>query len=277
MISLDNVSYRYPGGTEALSGVSATLGCGIHLLLGENGAGKSTLLHIMAGLLTPTQGCCLFDGVEVNLRLPSVLSSFFLLGDEMKFPAATINEFSRIHAPFFPHFSREALTEALEAFGMSGDEPLARMSFGTRKKAQIAYALSLRVSVLLLDEPANGLDIDSRRTFRRLMSQFVSPEQTVIVSTHSVSELGPLYDGVIMLRRSRLILAASTAFLLERLTFEAASMPPEDALYVQSELGLWRSVSANTAGEILTDIDYSLLYSALMSPQGERILDILNS
>lgn len=278
MITLDNISYSYPKGKRALTMIRATLGSGIHLLLGENGAGKTTLLHVMSGLLTPQQGRCLLDGVAVDRREPSTQQSIFLMGDEMKFPARSVNDFAGRHARFFPTFSSEVLAEALAAFGMTGDEELDSMSFGTRKKAQMAYALALRTPVLLLDEPANGLDIDSRKVLRRLMSAVVTDEQTVVVSTHTVNDLGPLFDGVLVMRRSNLLLAATTGRLLSRLTFNVASVAPDDdALYVETDLGVFRSIEPNRTGEPLTDIDYSLLYSALMSVKAPALLQLLES
>ena len=276
MITLENVSFSYRRGAEALRGVSARIGEGVHLLLGENGAGKTTLLHVMAGMLYPSEGKCSIDGVDTSLRLPLTQQRVFLLGDEMVFPARTINEFRSIHSQFYPTFSQEMLESALSAFGMTGDEPLDRMSLGTRKKAHIAYALSLRVPVLLLDEPANGLDIDSRKILRRLMSECISPEQTVVVSTHSVVDFGPLYDGVLVLHRSGLILAMTTMAILSRLAFPVTPVRPDDALYVEQELGVYRSIVPNEDSDPMTDIDYALLYSALMSRQSDEILNRLN-
>lgn len=277
MITLENVSFSYRRGAEALCGVSARIGEGIHLLLGENGAGKTTLLHVMAGMLYPSKGECYIDGVDMSRRLPLGLQRVFLLGDEMVFPSRTINEFRDIHSQFYPTFSQEMLAAALSAFGMTGDEPLDRMSLGTRKKAHIAYALSLRVPVLLLDEPVNGLDIDSRKTLRRLMSECISPEQTVVVSTHSVVDFGPLYDGVLVLHSSNLILAMTTAAILSRLAFPVTQTKPDDSLYMEQELGIYRSIVPSNDPDPVTDIDYALLYSALMSSRSDEILNRLNS
>lgn len=275
MITLENVSFSYRRGAEALCGVSARIGEGIHLLLGENGAGKTTLLHVIAGMLYPSQGRCAVDGVSTALREPVTLSRLFLLGDEMVFPAPTINAFRDIHACFYPTFSPEVLADSLAAFGMTGDEPLDRMSLGTRKKAHLAYVLALQVPVLLLDEPANGLDIDSRKTLRRLMSVHVAPEQTVIVSTHSVTDLGPLYDGVLVLHRSHLMLAMTAGAILSRLAFPVTPSRPDAALYAEQELGLWRAIVPNDTPDPVTDIDYALLYSALMSTQCQTVLNHL--
>lgn len=277
MITIENLSYRYRGGALALDGVNAAIGEGIHLLLGENGAGKTTLLHIMAGMLFPTRGACMVNGADPRLRLPLTLAGLFVLGDEMQFPAPTINSFKEMHARFYPTFSAGALEECLAAFDMTGNEPLAKMSLGTRKKAHLAYVLALKVPVLLLDEPANGIDINSRKVLRQLMARHIAPDQTVIVSTHSVVDFAPLYDGVMVLKRSRLLLSSPTSSILSRLTFVASPALPEGALYHEADLGQYRAIVPNETGREESEIDFSLLYSALMSPQGPRVLEILNT
>lgn len=78
MIELKNLSYYYGKSTvAALDNVSARIGSGVHLMLGENGAGKTTMLKCVAGLLLPTGGECLVDGVSVTRRLPSELARVF--------------------------------------------------------------------------------------------------------------------------------------------------------------------------------------------------------
>ena len=73
MIELKNVTYAYRRGFVALDKVTADVPSGIHLLLGENGAGKTTLLRLIAGLIIPTEGCCLVDGATMTRREPSTL------------------------------------------------------------------------------------------------------------------------------------------------------------------------------------------------------------
>lgn len=278
MIDIKNLSYSYRRGARALDDVSARLGEGIWLLMGENGAGKTTLLHAIAGLLTPQQGECVIDGAgDTSPRRPATLDRLFLFADDMKFPAPTINGMRRIHAGFYPAFSEHRLRHNLEAFGMTGDEPLDRLSLGNRKKAQLAYTLALGTQVMLLDEPANGLDISSRRTLRRLMSESAAEGQTTVVSTHSVRDLEPLYDGVMVMSRGRMVLAMSTCDILSRLCFNIGSTAPASPLYSELDLGAWRSITVNRVGEPATDIDFTLLYTALQSPQRDAILSHLQT
>ena len=275
MITLNQLSFGYFKWAEALTNVSACIGSGIHLLLGENGAGKTTLLHIIAGLLKPQKGECLIDGCNVADRMPSVMSQVFFLGENMPFPANTINEMAKIHAVFYPTFDSAMLKANLEAFGFNGSEKLKDLSLGNRKKAQLAYALSLRTSVLLLDEPTNGLDITSKQTLQTLIARCIDETQTLIVSTHTVFELQNLYDSIIMLSKGRMLLSMSTFDIIQRLAFRTSPIPPVKCLYKEQRMGLNQYIEPNH-GEDETALNYTLLYNALLSPGRDRIIEILN-
>ncbi len=275
MITLRNLTYRYRKGIEALTDVNADIPCGIHLLLGENGAGKTTLLHIIASLLSPTAGTCLIDGEPTIQRFPQLLEKLFILSDEMRFPGRTINEFKKVHSVFYPNFSEEMLQANLQEFGMTGDEQLDKLSLGTRKKAQIAYALALRTQVLLLDEPANGLDITTKKALRFMMARCIDETQTAIISTHTVWDFQNLFDGLLVLSRGKLIVAKSTVEISERITFVNSPIPPYEAIYMEQELGQFRSIVENTDGET-SDINYTLLYSALQSDRRQDIINLIN-
>lgn len=263
MIELEKLTYAYRKGTEALSNASASIGGGIHLLLGENGAGKTTLLHLMAGLLYPTSGKCLLDGVAMSLRRPEELSRVFFLGDNMEFPASTIEQMVKVHARFYPTFDAAMLADNLQRFGLTGKEPLHRLSLGNRHKSQVAYALALRTETLLLDEPANGLDLTSRALLQSMIASCVTPEQTVIVSTHIVADLQNLYDGVIVLSKGKLMLADTVEAILGRVAFTVGPVPPVVALYGERRLGMFHSIVKAGPGVESGDIDYLLLFNAI--------------
>ncbi|MDE7388170.1 MAG: ABC transporter ATP-binding protein [Muribaculaceae bacterium] len=262
-IELTDLHYRYRrSAADAIDGITATIGPGIHLLLGENGAGKTTLLHLIDGLLFPTSGQCTADGGPTRLRLPSVTSRVAFLGAGMPLPALTIREMTRIHAPFYPRFSAEMLAENLAAFGIGIDQKLSAMSMGTKQKAAVAYMLALRTEILLLDEPATGLDIASKQALQKMIARCVDPDQTVIVSTHNIADLEYLYDGVTVIRHGRLLLSAATDAILSRIRFVSSPVPPAEALYCESGMGGFRAIVPNADGAD-SAMDYRLLYSAL--------------
>ncbi len=276
MIKLNNISYNYRKGAEALKNVSATLDNGVHIMLGENGAGKTTLLHIIAGLLRPSTGECLMDEENVWPRNPAVMEKIFFLGNNMSFPADTINDTTRIHSGFYPRFDAEMLRSNLAHFGMTGTERLSKLSFGNRQKAMLAYALALRSEALLLDEPTNGLDISSKQQLQAMVAECTDEEQTVIISTHAVGDLENLYDGVILLAEGKLLLASNCEDICRRLVFRSSMNPEPGALYTEMKLGLYRTIELNESGE-LCDIDYVRLYNAVHNPSScQALLSAIN-
>ncbi len=263
MITLDQLTYAYRKGTEALTNASASIGGGVYLLLGENGAGKTTLLHVIAGLLYPTLGRCLLDGEPMSLRRPEEMTRVFFLGDNMEFPACSIEEMTEIHAIFYPRFDPDMLRRNLAQFGLTGKERLDKLSLGNRHKSQVAYALSLCADLLLLDEPANGLDISSRATLQAMFAGSVGPEQTVIVSTHVIADLQNLYDGVIILSHGQIKLADTIDALLERVAFTVSPIPPVNAIYSERRLVTFHSIVKAGSIPESADVDYLLLFNAI--------------
>lgn len=278
MITLNNLNYSYDKSRLALSGISAEISHGIHLLLGENGAGKTTLLHLIAGLrCAPQPQQCTIDGQPSSLRQPSLMSRVFMVTDDMQFPFATINEMIKRHAVFYPSFNPEMLQQNLSTFGMTGHEAISSFSLGNRKKAILAYALALQPEVLLLDEPANGLDISARQSALTLLAKCVNESQTVIISTHSVFDFRQLFESVMMLSAGKLILNRPIWEITARIDFITDRFPPENALYIEQVFGQFRAITPHQPSSEPTDIDFLMLYNALNSNSRTNIINTINS
>lgn len=275
MIELKDIKFSYTKGAEpALTGINARIESGIHLLAGENGAGKTTLLHVIAGLIQPNHGECVIDGIAATSDTPVDRVRTFLLEENMFFPARSIRNFANLHSRYYPRFSQELFESNLAQFGLRGDERLKDQSLGNRKKAQLSYVLALGVDVLLLDEPTNALDIEGRQTLRQILASTTNESQTVIVSTHVVGDLENLYDGAIILTKSRLIFAGTAEQVTDRLAFEAGRIAPDNALYTEIQAG--RVFSLAPVGEQdSTRVDWRMLYSALHSSARDSIVNQL--
>lgn len=276
MIELHDIVFSYRRkGLPALSEVTARIGSGVHLLVGENGAGKTTLLHLIAGVSSPTSGECKIDGTDSSSHKPSEMGKTFLLEENMFFPGNSIQDFAKLHSGFYPNFSEEKFLDNLNAFGLTGYEKFKHQSLGNRKKAQLSYVLALGVDVLLLDEPTNALDIQSKETLRKLLATSVDNNQTVIVATHTVSELENLFDGALILNKSHLLYSGTVEEVSQKLSFEVLRMPDPDALYQEIQVGRVLSISLANNSDNETKVDWRLLYSALHSAQRDNILKIL--
>lgn len=277
MIELDNITFAYGCSRKAaLKEVSATVTPGLYLLAGENGAGKTTLLHVIAGLAHPRSGSCLIGGASAVSTRPQDMGRVFLLEENMYLPGKSIRDFARLHSPFYPGFSEELFTRNLQAFGQSGVEPMRSLSLGNLKKAHLAYALALGVEVLLLDEPTNALDIEGREVFRRMLAASMGPEQTVMVSTHNVSDLERLFDGALMMRGSRLLFAGTEDDVTARLAFESAAEADPEAFYSELQTGRYLNIYPSD-GQEETRVDWKALYMSLHSDKSQSIISHLNN
>ena len=167
--------------------------------------------------------------------------------------------------------------ELLQIFSLSPEMNLKKISQGQKKKALIAFALALRVPLLLMDEPTNGLDIPSKSEFRRVLAQYTSDEQTIIISTHQVRDLEQIIDSVLVLEQGQIICQATVSEIASRLRF--APVQPGEAtqpLYTeQSPLGLL-GVFARGEDEEAEDFSMELFFNALLAAR-PAVLSALQS
>ena len=237
MIKVEDLSFSYGRRkTKVLDGFSMSLNKGsVYGLLGKNGTGKSTLLYLMAGLLRPQTGKVYYKGVDVTLRKPTTLQDMFLVPEEFALPNVSMKQYVKLNAPFYPHFSDELLKACLRDFDMNEDIHLGELSMGQKKKAFMCFALATNTSLLMMDEPSNGLDIPSKSQFRKVIASGMTDDKAVIISTHQVRDIDSLLDHVLIMDGSELLLNESVATICEKLYFSEQGMnePTDGALYVQ--------------------------------------------
>ena len=237
MIKVEDLSFSYGRRkTKVLDGFSMSLNKGsVYGLLGKNGTGKSTLLYLMAGLLRPQTGKVYYKGMDVTLRKPTTLQDMFLVPEEFALPNVSMKQYVKLNAPFYPRFSDELLKTCLRDFDMNEDIHLGELSMGQKKKAFMCFALATNTSLLMMDEPSNGLDIPSKSQFRKVIASGMTDDKAVIISTHQVRDIDSLLDHVLIMDGSELLLNESVATICEKLYFAEQGMnePTDGALYVQ--------------------------------------------
>ncbi len=239
-----------------LRGVTGSLLSGnIYGLFGANGSGKTTLLKTLAGGLFPLRGSVAAAGHVPSQRSCDFLSAMVYMPDDVVFPAMSLRGFECTYARFRAGFSHDDFGEYLRMLGFSDDSRLDRLSTGSRKKVFIAYAMASNPSLLLMDEPTNGLDIESKRAFRRLLAQFGTEDRTVVVSTHQAADLENVLSAAVMVRDGEVVLNARFDDIAACFEFGRAG---DDCIYAD---GL-RALRRNVSGEY-TDVDVELLYHAI--------------
>lgn len=270
MLSIENLTFSYSRRKPpVLDNFNLKLNRGnVYGLLGPNGAGKSTLLYLIAGALTPASGKVLFDGTDTRLRKPSTLCDIFMVPEEFTLPHISFTEYVRRNAPFYPRFSESDLRRHTETFGIEREVNLGTLSMGQKKKALMCFALAANTSLLLMDEPTNGLDIPGKATFRRFIASAMTDERSVVISTHQVRDVDRLLDHIIIMDRHNVILNKSVKEITDALQFTVsqADIAPENALLTQRGLEGTHIIAPNTTGTD-TEIDLETLFElALTNP-----------
>ncbi len=193
-IEVEDVWYSYPNGVEALRGVSLRVGDGDFLvIMGPNGAGKTTLLKTFNGLLKPTRGRVLVDGVDTRKATVAELSRkvglVFQNPDHQLF-CATVEEeiaFALRNFGFDEDEIRERVDWALRTFGLEeyrDVSPLA-LSGGEKKRVAMASVLVWDPKYVVLDEPTLGQDYAQKEKLRAMISRLLG-ERSVVIVTHDI-------------------------------------------------------------------------------------------
>ena len=266
MIEVKNISFKYAGQkVPVFEDFSLELKeNNIYGLLGKNGTGKSTLLYLISGLLRASRGEVVVDGMKANERRPEMLRDIFIVPEEFDLPAMTLDNYVRINQPFYPNFSREVLEACLTDFDLPVSLKLNSLSMGQKKKVFMSFALAAGTKLLLMDEPTNGLDIPSKSQFRKVVAQHMTPDRTLIISTHQVHDVESLLDHILILSPQKLLLDASVADITDKYVFEYRS--PDnmgDALYAEPSLQGNAVMAPRKEGSPETQINLELLFSAV--------------
>ena len=191
-------------------------------LLGPNGAGKTTTLRMLAGLIAPTAGTVVIDGVRLTPSTGTALRRRigFLTEAPGLWDRLTVRENLRIYAGLYSLADTERrIDRALDMFELADNASArtAELSKGTRQKVALARTLLHDPVVLLLDEPTSGLDPEVTRTARRLLEERRAAGCSILVSTHNLDEAERLADRVAVLHERLLALDRPSA-LRQRLT-----------------------------------------------------------
>ena len=223
MIKIQHVSKRYRN-VDALKDFNLEIPPGaIYGLIGPNGAGKTTLIRILAALLTPTTGQVWFDNEEVGhapgliQRKVGYMPDFFGV-----YPDLTAVEYLEFYAGIHAISGKKranTIKDLLELVDLSskGETPVETLSRGMKQRLCLARALVHDPEVLLLDEPASGLDPRARVELRELLRTLQGMGKTIIISSHILLELAEMCSDIAIMQEGRLIVAGDVEQVSRRL------------------------------------------------------------
>ena len=210
LLQLNDLCKRYPGMGNYMSvfHMNLTILRGrIIGLLGPNGCGKTTLIKMINGLLAPTSGTVLINGMEpcpATKRVISYLPERTYLDNGMK-----VSQMVEYFADFYEDFSTEKAYNMLGALGISSSARLKTLSKGTKEKVQLILVMSRQADLYILDEPIAGVDPAARDYILRTIITNYNPGSTIILSTHLISDIENILDDVIFMKNGSLMLYTS--------------------------------------------------------------------
>ena len=220
-LEIRHVTKRYRD-KMAAADVSLTLTPGVWGLLGANGAGKTTLMRMLAGILRPTEGQILCDGVEIGALGAAYREKLGYLPQEFGFyPEFTVQDYLEYMAALkgLPRAEAARQIDALlERVSLAEvrRKKIVKLSGGMKRRVGIAQALLNDPEILILDEPTAGLDPGERVRFRNLLSEFAQ-ERIVLISTHIVSDVEYIAAENAVMKDGKIIAVDTTEGLVQQI------------------------------------------------------------
>src|SRR5437763_7867113 len=195
----------------------------VYGLIGPNGAGKTTLIRVLATLLEPTYGSVRIDGIDAladPLRvhpLIGYMSDFFSLYDNM-LVWEYLDHFARCYG-IAPRERNRLIDEVLQLVSLEvrRDAEIKALSRGMRQRLCFAKTLLHKPKVLLLDEPASGLDPAGRLEFRELIKELHAMNRTILISSHILTEMADFCTSIGILEEGKLLASGRVADILQQL------------------------------------------------------------
>ena len=209
-IQLRNLTKTFGSGTLGVSGLNLEIEPGtVYGLMGRNGAGKTTTIRLLMGLLRPSHGDTRVLGEDLRFAPRALRSRVAYVSQSEQMPGwMTLRDLSRYLGNFYERWNKSFAEDLAIRWGVSSLQPMGNLSGGEQRKAAIILALATEPEVMILDEPAAGLDPLSRR---ELINEVVGvlnrhTAATILFSTHIISDLERVAEWIGVLERGRLVM-----------------------------------------------------------------------
>ena len=183
-------------------------------LLGPNGSGKSTMIKLANGLITPTSGKILINGMEPGIetkKIVSYLPERTYLNDWMN-----VNNIIDFFGDFYQDFNKQKAYDMLRRLGVDPALRLKTMSKGTKEKVQLILVMSREAELYLLDEPIGGVDPAARDYILDTIISNYSENATILISTHLIADVEKVLDEVIFINQGNIVLVSTVDDIREK-------------------------------------------------------------
>ena len=221
IISIKNLNKTYASGFQALKNVNLKIQRGeIFALLGPNGAGKTTLISIVCGIVNPSNGEIIADGHNVITDFRAARSKIGLVPQELATEMfesvwGTVNFSRGLYGKPRNHNLIEKILRDLSLWDKQ-DSQIMALSGGMKRRVMIAKALSHEPTILFLDEPTAGVDVELRRDMWEMVRGLRESGVTIILTTHYIEEAEHMADRIGVINQGEIIMVERILFLFSR-------------------------------------------------------------
>ena len=234
-IVIDNLSKSYNNGFKALKGVSLNIKKGeILAMLGPNGAGKTTLISIICGIVTPTNGKVTVDGFDIIDDYRETRSRIGLVPQELTLEQfeTVFNNVSYSRGLYGKKPENNHIEKILKQLSLwdKKDLRLRQLSGGMKRRVLIAKALSHEPTILFLDEPTAGVDVELRKDMWKVVEELRKTGVTIILTTHYIEEAEAIADRVAVINQGEIIVVDDTKQLLKKMGHKKLTVDLQDEI-----------------------------------------------
>ena len=225
LITIDGLSKVYDNGFNALKTVNLNIKQGeIIAMLGPNGAGKTTLISIVCGIVKPTSGVITVDGFDIIKDYRETRSRIGLVPQEISLEQfeTVFNNVSYSRGLYGKKPNPQHIEKVLKDFSLwdKKDLRLNQLSGGMKRRVMIAKALSHEPSILFLDEPTAGVDVELRKDMWKVVEGLRKTGVTIILTTHYIEEAEAIADRVAVINQGEIIVVDNKIDLLKKMVIK---------------------------------------------------------
>ncbi len=259
LITIDGLSKVYDNGFNALKTVNLNIKQGeIIAMLGPNGAGKTTLISIVCGIVKPTSGVITVDGFDIIKDYRETRSRIGLVPQEISLEQfeTVFNNVSYSRGLYGKKPNPQHIEKVLKDFSLwdKKDLRLNQLSGGMKRRVMIAKALSHEPSILFLDEPTAGVDVELRKDMWKVVEGLRKTGVTIILTTHYIEEAEAIADRVAVINQGEIIVVDNKIDLLKKMGHKKLTIELQDKVEkIPSELDEYNLLISND--------NYSLIYN----------------
>ena len=258
-ININNLSKIYKNGFNALKSINLDIKKGeIFAMLGPNGAGKTTLISIICGIVKPSSGAVSVDGFDIINDYRETRSRIGLVPQELTLEQfeTVFNNVSYSRGLYGKKPDPKHIEKILKQLSLwdKKDQRLRQLSGGMKRRVLIAKALSHEPSILFLDEPTAGVDVELRQDMWKIVGELRTTGVTIILTTHYIEEAEAIADRVGVINQGEIIVVEETKELLKKMGHKKLTVELQDEISkIPSSLDKYKLV----LGSSKMSIDYT--------------------